>query len=285
MADAYQDMGMESLSASEDEYLGDMPTQISQRRQQTVPPRQPEQQLATKVDLSGMVTDLKAFFTAELAGLKSELNALTGRIQATEDGVQDLKNQQDATAAQTLELAATCTQLNARMGQLEDAARQRNLKVRGIPDTITAEELPYLIKRLLQATFPPKQARSMTLDGLLCIPGRPGNAPESARDVILNFKSRLDKDGFLRAVRDQTPFAFEDLSLNFYQDLSRQTLQWRASLKETTAQLRTADIPYKWGYPRLLIATQDGHNHRLTSPEEAPQFCAPPSPDSGVKQS
>ncbi|CAH2274305.1 Hypothetical predicted protein, partial [Pelobates cultripes] len=70
MADAFLDMGMESLSASEDRNLSDMQTQIPQRRQQTAPPGQPEQPLATKVDLSGIVTDLKAFFTTELAGLQ-----------------------------------------------------------------------------------------------------------------------------------------------------------------------------------------------------------------------
>ncbi|CAH2285839.1 Hypothetical predicted protein [Pelobates cultripes] len=232
MADAFQTMGMESPSASEDDYLSDMPT--PQRKRQTAPPRQSEPPLATKADLSGMVTDLKAFFTAELAGLKMELSTLTGRMRATEEAVQDLRAQHNATAKQTQELATTCSQLNARMGQLEDMARQRNIKVRGIPDTVTADELPLLIKRLLQAALPSKQAKGLTLDSLFRIPGRPCNAPDSARDVIMSFKSRSDKDGYLRAVRGQTPYALEDLALYFYQDLSRQTLQWRASLKETT---------------------------------------------------
>ncbi|CAH2249523.1 Hypothetical predicted protein, partial [Pelobates cultripes] len=54
MADAYHDMGMESLSESDDEYLGDISTQIPQWRLQNAPPTQPDHQLATKVDLSGM---------------------------------------------------------------------------------------------------------------------------------------------------------------------------------------------------------------------------------------
>ncbi|CAH2316703.1 Hypothetical predicted protein [Pelobates cultripes] len=189
---------------------------------------------------------------------------LTGRIRATEEVVQDLRAQHDATTTQTQELAATCTQLTARVGLLEDMVRQKNLNVREIPDTVPADELPHLINRLIQAALPPKQDKGMTLDGLFHIPGRPRNAPDSARDVIMNLKSHSDKEGFLRAVRGQTPFIFEDLTLNFYQDLSRQTLQWRASLKETMAQLRSADIQYKWGYSRTLIATRDGHNHRLT---------------------
>ncbi|CAH2277466.1 Hypothetical predicted protein [Pelobates cultripes] len=132
--------------------------------------------------------------------------------------------------------------------------------------------MPLLTKRLLQAALPSKPAKGLTLDSLFRIPRRPRNAPDSARDVIMSFKSRSDKDGFLRAVRGQTPYAFEDLTLYFYQDLSRKMLQWHASLKETTTQLRAADIQYKWGYPRMLIATQEGQSHRLTTPAEAPKF-------------
>ncbi|CAH2285714.1 Hypothetical predicted protein, partial [Pelobates cultripes] len=114
MADVFHAIGMESLSASEDEYLSDMPTPTPQRKQQTAPPRQSEPPLATKADLTGMVTDLKAFFAAELAGLKTELSPLTGRMRATEDAVQDLRVQQDATTKKTLELTTSCSQLNAR---------------------------------------------------------------------------------------------------------------------------------------------------------------------------
>ncbi|CAH2324471.1 Hypothetical predicted protein [Pelobates cultripes] len=133
MADIFQTMGMESLSASEDDYMSDVPTQTPHRKQQTAPKRQSGPPLATKADLSGMVTDLNAFFTAELAGLKMELNTLTGRIQAKEEVIQDLRAQHDAVAKQTQELVTTCSQLNARVGQLEDMARQRNIKVKGDP--------------------------------------------------------------------------------------------------------------------------------------------------------
>ncbi|CAH2328281.1 Hypothetical predicted protein [Pelobates cultripes] len=148
MADVFQTMGMKSLSASEDEYLSDMPTQTPQRKQQTAPPRQSEPPLSTKVGLSSMVNDLKAFLTAELAGLKMELSTLTGRMRATEEVIQDLRAQHDATAKQTQELVTTCSQLNARVGQLKDMVRQRNIKLKGIPDTVTADELLHLIKRL-----------------------------------------------------------------------------------------------------------------------------------------
>ncbi|CAH2311644.1 Hypothetical predicted protein [Pelobates cultripes] len=108
-----------------------------------------------------MVSDLKAFFTSELAVLKEKLGTLTGQIRATEDEVHDLRVKQDSTTKQVLEISTTCEQLNARVGQLEDSSCQRNLKVRGIPETISVEELPQFIRRLFSAILPPKQDKGL----------------------------------------------------------------------------------------------------------------------------
>ncbi|CAH2274632.1 Hypothetical predicted protein [Pelobates cultripes] len=86
------------------------------------------------------------------------------------------------------------------------------------------------------------------------------------------FNLRFDKESFLQAVKGQTPYTFEENQLSFFQDLSRQTLQWRASFNGINSQLRAADIPYKWGYPRALIAEKDGHQSWLTSPSDTAAF-------------
>ncbi|CAH2301075.1 Hypothetical predicted protein [Pelobates cultripes] len=137
---------------------------------------------------------------------------------------------------------------------------------------VTADRLPQFFKKLFSAILPPKQTKGLTTDGLFRIPEGLHNKTDTARDIIMRFKSQLDKEGFLSATRGQTPLTFEDHSLNFYQDLNHQTLQWRASLKEVTMQLKAADITYKWGYLRALIAERDGHRHRLTSTAEVAQF-------------
>ncbi|CAH2301743.1 Hypothetical predicted protein, partial [Pelobates cultripes] len=84
--------------------------------------------LATKSELTNMVSDLKAFFTSELAVLKEELSTVTGLIRATEENVHDLQIKQGSTDSCLQELIATCTQLSMRVRQLEDSARQRNVK-------------------------------------------------------------------------------------------------------------------------------------------------------------
>ncbi|CAH2282977.1 Hypothetical predicted protein [Pelobates cultripes] len=71
---------------------------------------------------------------------------------------------------------------------------------------------------------------------------------------------------------DKTPFIFEEHSLSFFQDLSRPTLQWQVTLKGVTMKVWAAAIPYKWSYPRVLIAKHNGQRFRLTAATEAAPF-------------
>ncbi|CAH2220475.1 Hypothetical predicted protein, partial [Pelobates cultripes] len=63
----------------------------------------PEPPLAFKIDLTSMVTDLKAFFDSEMTVLGEDLGSLTGWIRATEEDIHDIQIKQDSTAAQLLE--------------------------------------------------------------------------------------------------------------------------------------------------------------------------------------
>ncbi|CAH2306589.1 Hypothetical predicted protein, partial [Pelobates cultripes] len=56
-------------------------------------------------------------------------------------------------------------QTQYRMAAMEYRRRWKNVKVRGLPDDITAAEIPHLIRRLLTQLFSAKQAKLITLDG------------------------------------------------------------------------------------------------------------------------
>ncbi|CAH2223314.1 transmembrane 255B [Pelobates cultripes] len=191
---------------------------------------------------------------------------------STEETVCSFGVKQDTTAAQLHEVSLTCAELTAKIGQLEDMARQRYLKIREISNAIDAGEIPQFIRRLFSTTLTPKQAKGTLLDGIYCLPGSLTNKPSGLRDVIVCFRSRTDKDTFMAQVKGQSPFIFEQHSLCFFQDLRRSTLQWHATLKEVTSQLRTADIQYRWGTPRALVAERNGKRHRLTSVSNSDSF-------------
>ncbi|CAH2248077.1 Hypothetical predicted protein [Pelobates cultripes] len=112
-----------------------------------------------------MVTDIKTFFTSEMATLKADLGMLEGRIKAMEDTVQSFGLKQQSADTHLLEVSSTCAALSAKVEHLEDLARQRNIKIWGIPDIVDVGELPHYIRRLFAASLTPKQAKGLQHDG------------------------------------------------------------------------------------------------------------------------
>ncbi|CAH2219935.1 Hypothetical predicted protein [Pelobates cultripes] len=74
MADYLPDSAQKSLSVSQVEDFGVEEAQTRLCKDQVPPQKLQGPPLATKSDITNMVSDLKAFFTSELAVLKEELN-------------------------------------------------------------------------------------------------------------------------------------------------------------------------------------------------------------------
>ncbi|CAH2317128.1 Hypothetical predicted protein [Pelobates cultripes] len=149
-----------STSASEEEDPEPEEIQPHTQSGRVVPLRQSDPQVATKIDITAMV--IEAYITSEMAVLKTDLSTLAGKIQSTEDNVRGFGVKEDFTTAQLQGVTLTCAELTAKVGQMEDAATQRKLKIRGIPNAIDAGELPQFIMRLLSNTLTPKQAKDLS---------------------------------------------------------------------------------------------------------------------------
>ncbi|CAH2283021.1 Hypothetical predicted protein [Pelobates cultripes] len=176
-------------------------TAASEEKDPEVEERQHDPQWPTKTDITAIVIEIKAYIASEMAVLKTDLNTLASRMTSTEDAVSSLGVKQDTTAAQLHKVSHKCAELTAKVGQLEDMAKQRNLKIRRIPDTIDASELPQFIKRLLSPTLTPKQAKGTLLDGVYRLPGNSTTKCPGSRDVIISLRSRTDKDTFVAQVK------------------------------------------------------------------------------------
>ncbi|CAH2325546.1 Hypothetical predicted protein [Pelobates cultripes] len=87
-------------------------------------------------------------FTAELNLVKTEVQAVAARVQATEEDVQDLNQGMTTLNYSVQQLGALHASLSTRVDQLDDRGRQRNIKIRGIADSLTPDEIPHFIRRL-----------------------------------------------------------------------------------------------------------------------------------------
>ncbi|CAH2285070.1 Hypothetical predicted protein [Pelobates cultripes] len=157
------------------------------------------------------------------------------------------------------------------MAAAEYRRRWKNIKIRGLPDTVTTAEIPHLIRRLLTQLFSAKQAKLMQLDSCYRLPAPPASARGGHRDVIIRFRNGPDKQAFMSATRNKSPYSFEEHQLTFYPDLSRATLDWRRSLRPLMAVLTQFKVLYRWGTPRsLLIPQESGTLKVLESAEDIP---------------
>lgn len=145
-----------------------------------------------------------------------------------------------------------------KLSDLEDRSRRNNLKVRGIPESIPALQLPQYVQELFTALLPAMSALELTVDRVHRIP-KPSFLPDDVpRDVLLRLHFYKAKEAILASFRnpDQRPPKYASLQL--LPDLSRHTLQKHRNLATITKALRNHHILHRWKYPATLSITHNG---------------------------
>ncbi|CAH2328079.1 Hypothetical predicted protein [Pelobates cultripes] len=110
----------------------------------------------------------------------------------------------------------------------------------------------------------------MPLDGWYRIPKPNTGTQGTSRDTIVRFQQSRERLAFMAAIRNRSPYQFEEHSLPFFPNLSRATLEWRRSPCPLTKELLAHTIPYRWGTPRSLIIQKDNGDLKVTTTDEIP---------------
>ncbi|CAH2319827.1 Hypothetical predicted protein [Pelobates cultripes] len=116
----------------------------------------------TKRDIHDLLAHFQDMFFAELNLIKPEMQAITERLRVSEEDSADIKQNMATQGEAIKQLQTSHSQIAARMDAMEDKSRQNNIKIRGVEDTVPAEELPHLIRRLTAAILPTKHATQFT---------------------------------------------------------------------------------------------------------------------------
>lgn len=117
----------------------------------------------------------------------------------------------------------------------ESRDRRKNLRIRGVPETSHQEDLIEIIKKICnplmnkETTNPIKIERAHRLK-------RPRELPqENPRDIIVRFKNWEDKNQLWQNLRGKSPIEHEGNHIQFFQNLSQETLKRRRTLKPLLA--------------------------------------------------
>lgn len=175
-----------------------------------------------------------------------------------------------------------------KLADIEDRNRRNNIKIRGIPESVSGPELIPYIQQLMASLLKPASKRDLILDRAHRLP-KPKNVPASApRDVIMRVHFYHIKEALMRISRDTQQLPDPYQQLKFYADLSQFTIQARRKLQPVTTALRQHQIPYRWGFPTRILIIQNGSTHVITSMADSipvlktlgVPFSPPPPPNS-----
>ncbi|CAH2285909.1 Hypothetical predicted protein, partial [Pelobates cultripes] len=117
-------------------------------------------------------------------------STVDGRVKKVEEGTQGLTTQSQKLEAQNAELQHTQSSLTNSLESMEDRHRSRNVKIRGIPETVIPEDLTQYARRLIATILTPQQEKQTMIDGVYRIPRATRAPADSPRDVILQFQTR-----------------------------------------------------------------------------------------------
>lgn len=195
-------------------------------------------------------------------------------IQGVGDRVSHIENKMDEFAGVFNELVDSHNDreddiiwIKSKLADLEDRSRRNNIKIRGIPETISQDELMQYVLDLFHELLPEASPLQLSIDRIHRIP-KPSHLPDSLpRVTLLRIHFFSTKEQIMKAVRS-TSLSTRFSKLQLYADLSQVTLALRRKLLPVTKSLRSHSITYKWGFPLKLIISKDDTTYTITSLEQ-----------------
>lgn len=153
---------------------------------------------------------------------------------------------------------------------LDKRNRRNNLRVRGVPETVT--DLIPAVHKLFQSLLPDSPLSAFTCDGIHRAL-RPKPPPEKTqRDIVLCLKDFLIKEEILMASHNTPNIQLEGISIQLYPDISPTTLDKHRQIKEITSILQSARIRHRWGFPFKLQVPHNGTTYTVTTVPESKEL-------------
>ncbi|CAH2322342.1 Hypothetical predicted protein [Pelobates cultripes] len=219
--------------------------------------------------------DIKAHVAAEMerhvAGLKEEVVGLTARTDQVENRIASIYATSTSHTQDIAYLYGHMAALEDGLEDLNNRSRRNNIRIRGLPETVTMEQLVPTLHSIFKTLAPDLTPQEMELDRAHRAL-RPQNLGASTpRDVITRLHFFTTKEKLLAIARDKPP-RYKETRLTFFQDLAPSTLKKRRDLKPLTLALQRQGIKYTWGHPFKLMIKKDDQMHILTSVSDMSPF-------------
>ncbi|CAH2306047.1 Hypothetical predicted protein, partial [Pelobates cultripes] len=98
---------------------------------------------ATKLDIRNLLAELKQMSAVDMALLRTEVQAVTDRVQTTEEAILDVQHEMRGLKETVMQLQTAHSALLNKLDAAEDRNRRNNVEIRGIPITTTLPQTPH----------------------------------------------------------------------------------------------------------------------------------------------
>ncbi|CAH2247220.1 Hypothetical predicted protein [Pelobates cultripes] len=192
--------------------------------------------------LEDMSSKILASIQSTLRELSKDVQELGDRTAWVEQRVEEQTSAHNELADQMHNLQQLLDQSQRKIMDLEDRSRRQNLRIRGIPEEVSQQDLhPFLIE-YFKALTPELPAEMLILDRYHRVQ-KPAFLPQDTpRDVLTHLHYFHVKEAILQATRGQSDLPQKFTHIKIFTDLSAATLQKRKEFKTTTEALRNNGI-------------------------------------------
>ncbi|CAH2219428.1 Hypothetical predicted protein [Pelobates cultripes] len=229
----------------------------------------------TRRDMKGFLADIRKSVAEELdkklGPIMEGMADLSARTQATETKMAEAMETVQAHGGELQALREQLRSLEESNEDLNNRSRRNNIRVRGIPETVSTELLTDTLTEAFRNLLPEASNADLLMDRAHRALRAPSNNATTPRDVIVRLHFFHVKERIMRAARE-TPIEVEGVQVQLYQDLAPTTLKRRRDLRPLTHHLTQQGLRYAWGHPFKLIVRREGRFHAISRAEEVPAF-------------
>ncbi|XP_053327933.1 LINE-1 type transposase domain-containing protein 1 [Spea bombifrons] len=234
----------------------------------TLPPSDPLPQIQEYMNmaLDKQFEKIKQEIHLQVQDLRTDFLALAFRVKTNEEKIENLTMMDLIHKDNIKQYDMKIDIIEQKLADIEDQSRRLNLRIRGIAESISKDQLEkYLKEYLLQIGI---YQKDQTIVWERCHRTmKPANLPsETPRDIMIYCLDLRTKEKILKAYREATPQE-PFLNIKIFPDLSYHTRMKRRQYAHLTEILRQKQIRYRWAFPVKIILTYEYKTWTLDSPE------------------
>uniref|UniRef100_A0A8C5MTI2 Uncharacterized protein n=1 Tax=Leptobrachium leishanense TaxID=445787 RepID=A0A8C5MTI2_9ANUR len=172
------------------------------------------------------MSQMQTFLAGEVAKLgtelRGEIDSLGARTAELEDQAAEITQAHNDLAEGTGDLAKRVSFLESKMEDLSNRSRRNNIRLRGLPETVSPKDLNGTVLGILRRLAPDIPEAQLLMDRIHRAQRPPNISSLISRDVIFRMHYFTAKHQILHAART-FQLDFEDKPLQLFQDLDPAT--------------------------------------------------------------